>query len=97
MFPIRRFPIGQFVASKQIISLFPNWTILRSQTGQFAVPKQSPQKLAATNLALYLSSDEVQKEFALQTYTIPTAQNLKQDADILADPVITGFIEQAEL
>ena len=63
----------------------------------WAVSKQSPQKVAATNLALYLSSDEVQKEFALQTYTIPTAQNLKQDADILADPVITGFIAQAEL
>ena len=44
-----------------------------------------------------MSSDEVQKEFALQTYTIPTSQNLKQDSDILADPVITGFIEQAEL
>ena len=63
----------------------------------WAVSKQSPQKVAATDLALYLSSDEVQKEFALQTYTIPTAQNLKQDSDILADPVITGFIAQAEL
>ena len=63
----------------------------------WAVSKQSPQKVAATDLALYLSSDEVQKEFALQTYTIPTSQNLKQDAEILADPVITGFIEQAEL
>ncbi len=63
----------------------------------WAVSKQSPQKVAATDLALYLSSDEVQKEFALQTYTIPTSENLKQDAEILADPVITGFIEQAEL
>ena len=63
----------------------------------WAVSKQSPQKVAATDLALYLSSDEVQKEFALQTYTIPTSQNLKQDSEILADPVITGFIEQAEL
>ena len=63
----------------------------------WAVSKQSPQKVAATDLALYLSSDEVQKEFALQTYTIPTSENLKSDAEILADPVITGFIEQAEL
>ena len=63
----------------------------------WAVSKQSPQKVAATDLALYLSSDEVQKEFALQTYTIPTSENLKLDAEILADPVITGFIEQAEL
>ena len=63
----------------------------------WAVSKQSPQKVAATDLALYLSSDEVQKEFALQTYTIPTSQNLKQDSDIAADPVITGFMAQAEL
>ena len=63
----------------------------------WAVSKQSAQKVAATDLALYLSSDEVQKEFALQTYTIPTSENLKQDSEILADPVITGFIEQAEL
>ncbi len=39
----------------------------------WAVSKQSPQKVAATDLALYLSSDEVQKEFALQTYAIPTS------------------------
>ena len=63
----------------------------------WAVSKQSPQKVAATELALYLSSDDVQKEFALQTYTIPTSQNLKQDSEIIADPVITGFIDQAEL
>ena len=63
----------------------------------WAVSKFSPEKVAATDLALYLSSDEVQKEFALQTYTIPTSQELKQDPDILADPVLTGFIEQAEL
>ena len=63
----------------------------------WAVSKQSPGKVEATNLALYLSSDEVQKEFALQTYTIPSSQNLKSDPDILADPVISGFIDQAEL
>ena len=63
----------------------------------WAVSKQSPGKVEATNLALYLSSDEVQKEFALQSYTIPSSQNLKSDPDILADPVISGFIDQAEL
>ena len=63
----------------------------------WAVSKQSPQKVAATDLALYLSSDEVQKDFALDTYTIPTSNNLKNDPDILADPVISGFIAQAEL
>ena len=63
----------------------------------WAVSKQSPGKVAATDLALYLSSDEVQKEFALQTYTIPSSENLKSDPDILADPVISGFIDQAEV
>ena len=63
----------------------------------WAVSKQSPGKVEATNLALYLSSDEVQKEFALQSYTIPSSENLKSDPDILADPVISGFIDQAEL
>ena len=63
----------------------------------WAVSKQSPGKVEATNLALYLSSDEVQKEFALQSYTIPSSEDLKSDPDILADPVISGFIDQAEL
>lgn len=63
----------------------------------WAVSKQSQEKVAATELALYLSSDIVQKEFALQTYTIPTSQDLKEDSEIIADPVITGFINQAEL
>ena len=63
----------------------------------WAVSKQSTQKVAATDLALYLSSDEVQKEFALETYTIPSSMNLKNDPDILADPVISGFIAQADI
>jgi len=63
----------------------------------WAVSKQSPEKVAATQLALFLSSDDVQKQFALQTYTIPTAENLKSDSEILANPIVTGFIEQAEL
>ncbi len=63
----------------------------------WAVSKQSPQKVAATDLALYLSSEEVQKKFALETYTMPTSLSLREDLDILADPVITGFFQQAEL
>ena len=63
----------------------------------WAVSKQSPEKVAATQLALYLSSEEVQKQFALETYTIPTAESLKYDSEILEDPVLTGFTRQAEL
>ena len=63
----------------------------------WAVSKQSLGKVEATNLALYLSSDEVQKEFALRTYTIPSSENLKSDPDIIANPVISGFTDQAKL
>ena len=63
----------------------------------WAVSKQSSQKVAATDLALYLSSEQVQKKFALQTYTMPTSVNLRNDLDIQNDPVITGFFQQADL
>ena len=37
------------------------------------------------------------KTIALETYTIPTAESLKYDSEILEDPVLTGFTRQAEL
>ncbi|HIL65520.1 MAG TPA: extracellular solute-binding protein, partial [Candidatus Poseidoniales archaeon] len=46
----------------------------------WAVSKQSTQKEAASQLALFLSSDDVQKEFALNTYTMPTSKSLKSDS-----------------
>ncbi len=63
----------------------------------WAVSKQSSQKIAATQLALFLSSDNVQKEFALDTYTMPTSKALKLDPEIQNSPVISGFIAQAEV
>lgn len=60
----------------------------------WSVSKQSPNKVAATDLAVHLSSPSVQKEFALQTYTMPTANQLASDDEIVNDPVISGFLAQ---
>ena len=60
----------------------------------WTVSKQSAHKIAATELGLWLSSQSVQKEFALETYTMPTHKSLENDADILEDEVISGFLEQ---
>ena len=61
----------------------------------WAVSKQSRHKPAAVQLALWLTSYEVQKEYALRTYAIPVDQGLSQDADMLANPILAGFLKQA--
>ncbi|HJM40592.1 MAG TPA: extracellular solute-binding protein [Candidatus Thalassarchaeaceae archaeon] len=63
----------------------------------WSVSKQSQQKIASTNLALHLSSPSVQKTFALDTMTMPTAIETAVDPDVQADPVLSGFLAQAEL
>ncbi len=63
----------------------------------WTVSKQSAHKIASTELALWLSSETVQKEFALETYTMPTHSNLATDEDILGDEVIAGFLEQTKV
>ncbi|MED5272228.1 MAG: extracellular solute-binding protein [Candidatus Thermoplasmatota archaeon] len=60
----------------------------------WTVSKQSTQKVAATELALWLSSESVQKEFALETYTMPTQKSLVNDSEISQNEVISGFLEQ---
>jgi len=60
----------------------------------WSVSKQSLHKLAATELALYLSSEEVQKQFALETYTLPTHLDVGNDQDVLDDEVLAGFMDQ---
>ncbi len=49
-----------------------------------AVSKYSPNADAATDLALYMVSTEVQKEAALRLSHLPTIQSLYDDADIAA-------------
>ncbi len=62
----------------------------------WTVSKQSANKIAATELALWLSSEEVQKEFALETYTMPTHVALESDDEINQDDVLSGFLEQTK-
>jgi len=54
----------------------------------WTVSKQSANKVAATELALWLSSEEVQKEFAVETYTMPTHIALESDDEINEDEVL---------
>ena len=60
----------------------------------WTVSKQSAHKLAAVELALHLSSEDVQKTFALETYTLPTHTALGQDPEVRDDPVLSGFMDQ---
>ena len=62
----------------------------------WTVSKQSANKDAATELALWLSSEDVQKEFAVETYTMPTHVALESDSDINDDAVLAGFLEQTK-
>jgi len=63
----------------------------------WTVSKQSAHKIAAVELAQYLSSSDVQKSFALETYTLPTHVSLTDDVDINNDEVLSGFLEQIEV
>ena len=63
----------------------------------WSVSKQSEQKISSTDLALHLSSPSVQKTFALDTMTMPTAIETTIDPEVQADPVLSGFLAQAEL
>lgn len=59
-----------------------------------AVSKYSPDPEAAIQLALYLSSAEVQKERALMQSNLPTIEALYDDADIAAkQPIIPAWKE----
>ena len=60
----------------------------------WSVSKQSLNKEWSTKLALFLSSSEVQKEFAIETYTMPTHVDLYADPDISENVVISGFLNQ---
>ena len=62
----------------------------------WSVSKQSANKVAATELALWFSSENVQKEFAIETYTMPTHVALESDDEINEDAVLSGFLEQTK-
>ena len=60
----------------------------------WSVSKQSPQKEWSVRLALHLSSSDSQREFALDTYTMPTHVDVYIDPEVTQNPVISGFLEQ---
>ncbi len=62
----------------------------------WGVSKQSAAKVEAAELALWLSSYDVQKAFAVQTYTIPTDRALTTDPEIVSDATLNGYLQQAE-
>jgi trehalose/maltose transport system substrate-binding protein len=60
----------------------------------YAVSKYSPNQEEAIKLALYLSSEEVQKQRAIQQSNLPTIQALYDDADVAkAQPIIPKWKE----
>lgn len=63
----------------------------------WSVTKQSSQKVASTDLALWLSSPSVQRDFALDTYTMPTSIELYTDTQISENEVISGFLAQSQV
>ena len=62
----------------------------------WSVSKQSVHKEEAVELALWLSSPEIQMRFALETWTMPTAVSVQQNSQINEDPVLAGFLDQAD-
>ena len=62
----------------------------------WGVSKQSATKVEAVKLSLWLSSYDVQKEFAVETYMIPTDVALAKDPDIADDVTLNGYLRQVE-
>ncbi|MCZ0953211.1 MAG: extracellular solute-binding protein [Rhodospirillaceae bacterium] len=62
----------------------------------WGVSKQSAAKVESVKLALWLSSYEVQKDFAVETYMIPTDLALTKDPDIAANVTLNGYLRQVE-
>ena len=63
----------------------------------YSISKQAENKDAAFKLISWLSSASVQKEFAIQTYTMPTLVEVYDDDQIKNNSVISGFIEQLKV
>ncbi len=61
----------------------------------WGVSKQSAVKVEAVKLALWLSSSDVQKEFALETYMMPALGALADDPEIAADTTLNAYLRQA--
>lgn len=60
----------------------------------WAVSKQSAHKVEAAELALWLTSSTVQRRYAEASNMVPVNEDLLNDPDILANPVLGGYIAQ---
>lgn len=63
----------------------------------YVVSKSSSHKHEAYEFIEFLTSHEITKEFALVSDTLPSIKSVYQDAEIINDAVIQGFLAQAEL
>lgn len=62
----------------------------------YVISKTSAHKEEAYEFIKFLTSAEVTKDFALISHTLPSVKSVYQDKDIANDPVIQGFLAQAE-
>lgn len=62
----------------------------------WAMSKQSAVKVAAVRLALWLSRDGVQKEFALASYTMPVAPAVWELPEIAGDAFLQAYLRQTK-
>jgi len=63
----------------------------------WSISKRSANKIAAANFVKWLSSKSVQKEFALNAYTLPTIDSLKTEDGFKDNAALLGFMKQVEL
>jgi trehalose/maltose transport system substrate-binding protein len=85
LFDVAPLPMGEGEGARSAATL-GGWNV--------AVSKYSPDPEAAIELALFLSSTEVQKERAINQSNLPTIEALYDDADIAAaQPIIPNWKE----
>jgi trehalose/maltose transport system substrate-binding protein len=85
LFDVAPLPMGEGEGARSAATL-GGWNV--------AVSKYSPDPEAAIELALFLSSSEVQKERAMMQSNLPTIEALYEDADIAAaQPIIPKWKE----
>ena len=62
----------------------------------WAVSKQSARKPEAVKLAYWLTSYEVQKAFALETFMVPVDVSLADDPEVAGNATLAAYLEQVQ-
>jgi trehalose/maltose transport system substrate-binding protein len=82
LFDVTTLPVGK--EGDQSAATLGGWNV--------AVSKYSKYPEAATQLALFLASEEIQKQRAIERSNLPTIMSLYDDADVAAaQPIIPGW------